>query len=88
MSKDKTLSKEKSLVKSKEKTLIKFSYKALDEAGKKVSGTEMAPSAGAAHVALLSRGLQPLEVESKQGLMKFEITKKKVPRQDVMNFTR
>ena len=88
MSKDKTLSKEKSFVKSKEKTLIKFSYKALDEAGKKVSGTEMAPSAGAAHVALLSRGLQPLEVESKQGMMKFEITKKKVPRQDVMNFTR
>jgi type IV pilus assembly protein PilC len=88
MSKDKTLSKEKSPIKSKEKTLIKFSYKALDEAGKKVSGTEMAPSAGAAHVALLSRGLQPLEVESKQGLMKFEITKKKVPRQDVMNFTR
>jgi type IV pilus assembly protein PilC len=73
---------------SKEKSLIKFSYKAFDDAGKKVSGTEMATSAGAAHVALLARGLQPTEVEAKQGLMKFEITKKKVPRQDVMNFTR
>ena len=48
----------------------------------------MATSAGAAHVALLARGLQPTEVENKQGLVKFEITKKKVPRQDIMNFTR
>jgi type IV pilus assembly protein PilC len=92
MSKDKTLSKDKPVSKgksaNKEKSLIKFSYKALDDAGKKLSGTEMATSAGAAHVALLARGLQPTEVEAKQGLLKFEITKKKVPRQDVMNFTR
>ena len=92
MSKDKTLKKvrgwRKNRAPSKEKTLTKFSYKAMDDAGNKVSGTEMATSAGAAHVALLTRGLQPTEVESKQGLLKFEITKKKVPRQDVMNFTR
>jgi len=92
MSKDKTLSKDKPVSKrksvNKEKSLIKFSYKAVDGAGKKVSGAEMASSAGAAHVALLARGLQPTEVEAKRGLMKFEITKKKVPRQDVMNFTR
>ena len=43
---------------------------------------------GAAHVALLARGLQPTEVEAKQSLANFEITKKKVPRQDIMNFTR
>jgi type IV pilus assembly protein PilC len=73
---------------SKDKSLVKFSYKALDETGKKVSGTEMATSTGAAHVALLARGLQPTAVESKSSLLKFEITKKKVPRQDVMNFTR
>lgn len=73
---------------TKKKTLLKFHYKALDESGKSISGTEMATSAGAAHVALLARGLQPSEVESKRGLLKFEITKKKVPRQDVMNFTR
>ena len=35
MSKSKILRKDKTL--SKEKSLIKFSYKALDEAGKKVS---------------------------------------------------
>jgi type IV pilus assembly protein PilC len=73
---------------SQDKTLLKFNYKALDDTGKQVSGTEMATSTGAAHVALLARGLQPTVVESKQSLMKFEITKKKVPRQDVMNFTR
>ena len=68
--------------------LLKFSYKALDDTGKNVSGTEMATSTGAAHVALLARGLQPTAVESKRNLLKFEITKKKVPRKDVMNFTR
>ncbi len=73
---------------SKDKALIKFAYKALDDTGKQVSGTEMATSTGAAHVALLAKGLQPTSVESKQSLLKFEITKKKVPRQDVMNFTR
>jgi type IV pilus assembly protein PilC len=73
---------------SKDKTLLKFNYKALDDSGKQVSGTELATSTGAAHVALLARGLQPTVVESKSSLMKFEITKKKVPRQDVMNFTR
>ncbi len=90
MSKNKTLTKTKDQAptKGKEKTLIKFSYKALDEQGNHVSGSEMATSTGAAHVALLAKGLQPTQVEFKQGLMKFEITKKKVPRQDVMNFTR
>jgi type IV pilus assembly protein PilC len=77
-----------SKTKEKEKALFRFKYSALDDSGKRVTGTEMATSAGAAHVALLARGLQPTEVENKQGLLKFEITKKKVPRQDVMNFTR
>jgi len=72
----------------KERAIIKFRYKALDDAGNAVSGIEMATSAGAAHVALLARGLQPSEVENKRSLLNFEITQKKVPRQDVMNFTR
>jgi len=92
MSKDKSATKVKPAPKvkssSKDKTLLKFRYKALDEAGKTVTGIETATSAGAAHVALLARGLQPTEVEAKTSLARFEITKKKVPRQDVMNFTR
>ena len=57
-------------------------------AGKKVIGHREAASAGAAHLALLERGLQPLEVTEKTSVLKFEITKKKVPRKDVMHFTR
>jgi type IV pilus assembly protein PilC len=73
---------------SKDKTLTDYRFKALDESGKQVSGTESAASTGAAHVALLARGLQPLEVGAKKNLMKFEITQKKVPRKDLTNFTR
>lgn len=73
---------------SKNKNLTDFHYKALDESGKQVSGTESAASTGAAHVALLSRGLQPLEVSARKSIMKFEITQKKVPRKDLTNFTR
>ncbi|HEV3268277.1 MAG TPA: type II secretion system F family protein [Acidimicrobiales bacterium] len=73
---------------SKPKGLIDYHYKALDEFGKQVSGTESAASTGAAHVALLGRGLQPLEVTARKSIMKFEITQKKVPRKDLTNFTR
>jgi type IV pilus assembly protein PilC len=67
---------------------VAYKYSALDATGKKVSGVENALSSGAVHMALLERGLQPLEVTTRTSLMKFEITKKKVPRTDVMNFTR
>jgi type IV pilus assembly protein PilC len=53
-----------------------------------VSGVEMALSSGAVHMALLERGLEPLEVTTKKSVLAFELTKKKVPRSDVMNFTR
>jgi type IV pilus assembly protein PilC len=72
----------------REKTTVKYSYKALDSTGKMVSGVEVAASTGAAHIALIGRGFQPLEVEEQKSLLKFEITKKKVPRKDVMNFSR
>jgi type IV pilus assembly protein PilC len=65
-----------------------FRYSALDQLGKKVSGVETALSSGAVHMLLLERGLQPLDVSTKKSMLTFEITKKKVPRSDVMNFTR
>jgi type IV pilus assembly protein PilC len=67
---------------------LKFRYKALDVGGKSVSGVEMAGSAGAAHLALIQRGFQPLEVEEKGSLLKLEITKKKVKRKEIMHFSR
>ena len=66
----------------------KFSYNALDETGRRVSGTEEAATRGAAHLALLERGLQSVEVKPKKSVLQFEITKKKVPRKDLMHFSR
>ena len=72
----------------REKTTVKYTYKALDPSGNTVSGVEVAASTGAAHIALIGRGFQPLEVAEQRSLLKFEITKKKVPKKDVMNFSR
>lgn len=65
-----------------------YRFSALDQSGKKVSGVEMALSSGAVHMLLLERGLEPLEVTTKKSVFSLEITKKKVPKSDVMNFTR
>ena len=73
---------------SRTKSATMFRYAALDDDGQKVSGTEKALSSGAAHLALLERGLQPLELRAKTSILAFEITKKKVPRKEVMNFSR
>ncbi|MHB2027472.1 MAG: type II secretion system F family protein [Acidimicrobiales bacterium] len=73
---------------SRDKTMNAYRYNALDGNGRKVSGVELAISNGAAHVALVDRGLQPIDVGPKKSILAFEITKKMVPRQDVMNFTR
>lgn len=68
--------------------MIKYNYTALDDSGNAVSGVETAASMGAAHIALIERGLQPLEMNPKTSILNFEITKKKVPRKEVMNFSR
>ena len=53
-----------------------------------MSGVETASSSGAAHLALVQRGFQPLEVNEKKSILKFEVTKKKVPRKEIMHFSR
>jgi type IV pilus assembly protein PilC len=68
--------------------MSKFRFSALNSSGVKVSGVEMAMSSGAAHLALVQRGFQPLEVSEKKKLGSIEITKKKVPRKEVMHFSR
>src|ERR1700691_1387018 len=70
------------------KNTSRFRFEALDASGAKVSGVETATSSGAAHLALLERGFQPLEVKEKKNPLKFEVTKKKVNRKDVMHFSR
>jgi type IV pilus assembly protein PilC len=66
----------------------KFRYSAVDDSGRRVRGTEEAATRAAAHLALLDRGLQSVEVSSKKSVLQFEITKKKVPRKDLMHFSR
>jgi type IV pilus assembly protein PilC len=66
----------------------KFQYSALDTAGSRVTGVEEATSSGAAHLALLDRGFQPLSVTEKKSILQFEITKKTVSRKDIMHFSR
>jgi type IV pilus assembly protein PilC len=66
----------------------KFKYSATDETGHKVAGVETAATAGAAHLALLERGYQVIEVSPKKSVLQFEVTKKMVPRKDIMHFSR
>jgi len=66
----------------------KYRYSAVDESGKQVSGTEPAPSRSAAHLALLERGYQTIEVSEKKSVLQFEVTKKLVSRKDIMHFSR
>ena len=69
-------------------TLEKFRYSAVGESGKTVKGTQNATSATGAHLALLQRGLQPIEVKEYKSVLQFEITRKAVSRKEVMHFSR
>jgi type IV pilus assembly protein PilC len=73
---------------STKQALSKFRYSALDGSGQSVSGVEVASSSGAAHLALVQRGFQPLEVKEKKKIGSIEVTKKKVPRKEIMHFSR
>jgi type IV pilus assembly protein PilC len=70
------------------KDLSRFRFSALDASGSKVSGVEIATTSGAAHLALLERGFQPLDIKEKTSILKLEVTKKKVPRKEIMHFSR
>ncbi len=75
-------------MKNNELPVKSFKFSAVDTDGKTVSGVEKATTSGAAHMSLMQRGLQPTEVTEKRNILKFEITKKIVPRKEVMNFSR
>ncbi len=87
-SKDRRRARGKKPKQQKDLPIKQFEFVALDSQGASIKGVEKAISAGAAHMALLRRGLQPVEVNEKRSILKFEITKKLVPRKEVMNFSR
>jgi len=70
------------------KGMSRFHFDALDGTGSRVSGVELAITSGAVHLSLLERGFQPLEVSEKKSILSFEITTKKVPRKEIMHFSR
>jgi type IV pilus assembly protein PilC len=73
---------------SADKNMSKFRFNALNSTGGKVSGVEVATSSGAAHLALLERGYQPLDVTEKKSILSVQLTTKKVPRKEIMHFSR
>jgi len=68
--------------------MAKFKYSALGPDGAAVSGVEEAITRTQARIALARRDLDVVELEEKRGLLDFEITAKKVPRKELMHFSR
>ncbi|MEW6476245.1 MAG: type II secretion system F family protein [Actinomycetota bacterium] len=66
----------------------KFNYVAVGPDGAQVNGVEEAPSLGALSLLLRDRDLAIQEAQEKKSIMQFEITKKKVPRKELMHFSR
>jgi type IV pilus assembly protein PilC len=68
--------------------VAKYKYKAFDADGKEKSGVVDGMTRTRAGVALLDRGLRITELEPHRSVLQFELTKKKVPRKDLMYFSR
>jgi len=68
--------------------VAKFRYTAISPDGQTVSGIEDALTVTMARRALVGRDLAPLEVREKKSVLAFEITKEKVPRRELMHFSR
>lgn len=66
----------------------KFNYVATDPDGAQITGIEEAPSLGALGLLLRGRDLSITEARAKKSIMQFELTRKKVPRKDLMHFSR
>src|ERR1041384_7279325 len=66
----------------------KFAYRALDSDGRELAGREDALTSQRAYAALINRGLHPLEVTEKKSILQLEIVREKVPRKDLMHFSR
>jgi len=65
-----------------------FKYVAVDGAGNKTSGVLVGSSAVAVRNELLGLQLEPKTVKEQKPLLQFEITRKKIKPEEVMNFSR
>jgi type IV pilus assembly protein PilC len=66
----------------------KFNYVAVGADGLEVKGCEEAPTFAALGRLLHDRDLTVKQAKEKKSIMQFELTKKKVPRKDLMHFSR
>lgn len=68
--------------------MAKFSYEAVTAEGATVTGIEQAETRAQARVALSRKSLDVMSLEEKRSILAFELTKKKVPRKELMHFSR
>lgn len=66
----------------------KFAYSAIDPNGQQVEGTTKADTVGVARSILLEKNLYPVRIEESRSILDFELTKEKVKKKNLMNFTR
>jgi type IV pilus assembly protein PilC len=68
--------------------MAKFRFTAITPDGSTVAGIEEAVTANMARRALIQRNLAPVQVIEKKSILQFEITREKVPRRELMHFSR
>lgn len=66
----------------------KFAYSAIDSSGAEIEGTTKADTIGTARSLLVEQNLFPIKIEEARGMLDFELTKEKVKKKNLMNFTR
>ncbi|HEY5663044.1 MAG TPA: type II secretion system F family protein [Ilumatobacter sp.] len=66
----------------------KFAYSAIDANGVEIGGTTKADTIGTARTLLVEQNLFPIKIEESRGLLDLELTKEKVKKKNLMNFTR
>jgi type IV pilus assembly protein PilC len=66
----------------------KYAFTALAEDDTAITGVETATNVSEVRLALLQRGIEPVQVVEKKSVWQFEITRKKVSRKELMHFSR
>jgi type IV pilus assembly protein PilC len=66
----------------------KFKYAAVSAEGARVSGVIEADHANDARMSIVDRGLHAIEMKEKPSFLKMELAPKRVPRVEIMNFSR
>lgn len=66
----------------------KFAYSAIDATGAEIEGITKADTVGTARSVLVEQNLFPIKIEESRGVFDFELTKEKVKKKNLMNFTR